>query len=348
MDSWGPEECEARREFIVDKLMKNKHMLVDALVVVEPNIWQSITTKIAGWIVGSGLTDPVLRAGAHWLLTESINETVAIAAPKQKQKVSRKAVPNPGAVRGPVVEPIDTSDLVRNFQMHIWPTANGAWRWNCDEVMRRAGLFNGRRIVAIATDKSSCSADEVKEYLNGFTDDFIVVANNPQLREVVSWIQLLDRQYSLDPREVTFSCHSKISRHDVSAEDDNSTLYRWTSVMYETTLDHWDLVQEQLSTKAITGSFKRYGMFGTPRNHRWHYSGTFYWFRNRDVFQRDWKKVDQKFFGTEAYPGLLFHQEDAGCLFLDNTKDLYKLDYWNSEIQPALERWRSERSVQTA
>jgi hypothetical protein len=88
-------------------------------------------------------------------------------------------------------------------------------------------------------------------------------------------------------------------------------------------------------------------MFGTPRNHRWHYSGTFYWFRNRDVFQRDWRTVDQKFFGTEAYPGLLFHPDDTGCLFADKTKDLYKLDYWNSEIQPALERWRNARSVQT-
>lgn len=348
MDKWGPQECEVRREFIVGKLMENKRMLIDAMTVVEPTVLQSITATLVGWIVGSGLTDSALRAGAHWMLTQAINETVALIASIPRPKPPRIATTNLGAVRGPSVEPIDTSDLIRNLQMHIWPTANGAWRWNCDEVMRRSSLFNGRRIVAIAVDDASCSADEVKEYLKGFTDDFIVVTNNPQLREVESWLPLLERQHSLDSREVTFSCHSKISRHDVSLVNEHSTLYRWTSAMYETCLDHWEFVREQLAIKAMTGSFKRYGMFGTPRNHRWHYSGTFYWFRNRDVFQRDWKTVDQRFFGTEAYPGLLFHPDDTGCLFADNAKDLYKLDYWDSEIQPALERWRNERSVQTA
>lgn len=342
MDRWGPDHCKKNRKYIVDRLMQNKQMLSEAVGSLG-----SVAESVFGWIIGTSLLDPVLRKGAEWLLDESIKEAEQniLLARQNKRLTSRK--PSPGTpVRGPLVEPIDVSNLIRNFQMHIWPSMNGAWRWNCDQVMARAELFNGRRIVAIATDNNSCSADEVKEYMKGFTSDFIVIANDPRKREVASWLPMLERQQTSNANEVTFSCHSKVSRHKVTLDQEGSTLYRWAGAMYETCLDGWDLVREQLATKAMTGSFKRYGLFKTRNNHCWHYSGTFYWFRNRDVFNRNWTVVDQNFYGTESYPGLLFHPDDTGCLFADDAGDLYKLDYWKSDIQPQLERWRNERSLQ--
>jgi hypothetical protein len=353
MDQWGPDECDARREYIISRLMENKEMLKDSLVSLG-----STVQSIAGWTVGLGLLDPALRLGAGWLLSEAIKDVrhrLEEAANVRKLEVKttfnsprrRRRRGEGTPVRGPNVETIDTSNLIRNFQMHIWPSRNGAWQWNCDQVMERASLFNGRRIVSIATDKDSCSAGEVREYLKDFTTDFLEFSNDPSIREVVSFVPMLERQQSLDSNQVTFSCHSKIARHHVDEHTEDSTLYRWTSVMYETCLDHWDLVKEQLATKAMTGAFKRYGMFDTFNNHQWHYSGTFYWFRNRDVFNRDWRTVDQFFFGTESYPGLMFHPDDTGCLFADYSDDLYSLEYWNEEIQPQLERFRNERPIQT-
>jgi hypothetical protein len=53
----------------------------------------------------------------------------------------------------------------------------------------------------------------------------------------------------------------------------------------------------------------------------WHYSGTAFFFRNRDVFSRNWRAVPQIYGGVEAWPGVLFTREEAGCI------------YWEEPIQ---------------
>lgn len=241
----------------------------------------------------------------------------------------------------PPVERIEWQEPVRrNFMMHVWPVKDfGAWQWNMDQVLQRAHLFNGRRVIAIAVSDATDSAEVVKEYMRDFTDEFIVVPNDSRLREVVTFVPMLERMETLDANTITFACHAKCVRHRIGIDDDGSTVFDWTRAMYETCLDRMPLVETQLITKAMTGSFKRYGQFTTRGNHRWHYSGTFYWFRNRDVYQRNWRHVDRKFFGTESWPGHMFRPEETGCLFMDGVDDLYVKDYWMKTIKPALEQW---------
>jgi len=240
------------------------------------------------------------------------------------------------------VEPVEFVEPVRrNFMMHIWPAEEGgAWRWNCDHVLSRAELFNGRRVVAIATGRHTDPPEAVQEYLGDFTDEFIVMPNDPKLREVVTFVPLLERMESTDPNEVTFCCHSKATKNKLSPSHVGTTIFDWTRTMYETCLDDWPTVRDALTAHAMAGSFKRYGQFTTRGNHRWHYSGTFYWFRNRDVFRRNWRFVDQRFFGTESWPGHMFRPDETACLFMDNVNDLYQKEYWDSVIAPALAAYR--------
>ncbi len=242
------------------------------------------------------------------------------------------------------IEPVTFAQPVRrNVQMHIWPVKNaGAWQWNCDQLMQRADMFNGRRVVAIAKSREADPPEAVKEYLSDFTDEFIVLPNSKKLREVVTFVPMLERMESLDPNEVTFCCHSKCVRHRIGIDNPGSTIFRWTNLMFETCLDYWPLVEQQLRTFGMTGSFKRYGEFRTRGNHRWHYSGTFYWFRNNDVFRRNWRYIDRRFFGSESWPGHMFRPEETGCLFADNADDLYQHDYWHGTIEPMYEEWRHE------
>lgn len=234
----------------------------------------------------------------------------------------------------------------RNVMMHIWPVKKtGVWQWNCDQLLKRAELFNGKRVVAIVYDSQSDKPEAVKKYLSDFTDDFVVMPNNPALREVVTFVPMLERLESTDPNEVTFCCHSKAVKHAIPVGNPGTTLFKWTEAMYETCLDHWDHIRELLTTKAMAGSFRRYGQFKTPRNHQWHYSGTFYWFRHVDVFQRNWRYLDKKFFGTESWPGHMFRPEETACIFMDMAEDLYQIPYWASTVTPALEQWRQEHAV---
>lgn len=250
---------------------------------------------------------------------------------KERQKYLNNLVP---FTQGGNVDKIIIDNPVRNFLMHIWPTKNSdSWKWNCDQVLKRQSLFNGKRVIGIAVGENTESAETVKKYMSSFTDDFIVVNNIPRIREGATFIDLLKKVNSLGDNDFTFYCHAKGVRHGSAFESNGSTLRRWTETMYIKCLDDWNSVSKSLEKKAMTGCFKRYGNFKTPGNNRWHYSGSFYWFRNKDVFTRNWPKIDNMFFAVESWPGRMFTAEETDCLFLDNCGDLYKMDYWEGSVQ---------------
>ena len=60
--------------------------------------------------------------------------------------------------------------------------------------------------------------------------------------------------------------------------------------MYIVYFDYWPLVEKHLSTKPITGAFKKLGPGWSAEMAKsdWHYSGSWFWFRNSELFARDW------------------------------------------------------------
>ncbi len=232
----------------------------------------------------------------------------------------------------------------RNLLMHVMPSGDpGIWQNAVESVRLHIDLFNGKRVVAIATDDKSASSSVVRQWLEGCGCTFAEYKNNATLREVVSLLDMLAEVESDDPHEATFYCHSKGVTRPLE-----STAHRWREVMYETCLN-WDAVQESLTTKPLTGTFKKMGAGFTGSTSDWHYSGTFWWFRNRDLFQRKWQKVDLKWWGAESYPSLVFAPEEAGCLLKEGTVrkfDLYNQDYWSSVIEPAFEGWKRGRTAE--
>lgn len=251
----------------------------------------------------------------------------------------RQAVLNhwlPGQI--PPIEPTTLDAATRHLTCHIWPVKGyGAWQWNCDWLLKHADLFNGRRIVAIAVSPEADSPDMVRDYLKDFTKDFIIVRNNPVLREVESWVPMLSM---LEPyqssQDVTFSCHAKAVRHRIKeSESAGSTLFRWTRLMYQTCLD-WPAVRPLLEQHGTVGSFRRFAAHMQSRTGfgPWHYSGSFFWWRNRDAFRRNWRYVPSKFFGTEAWPGIMFTPEESGVLFANDCGDLY--------VDEEMKKWEAE------
>lgn len=248
----------------------------------------------------------------------------------------------------PPVLPMEfTEHSKRHLAVHIWPNKHSqAWRWNVAQLLARKDLFTGRRVVAIVRDGNSDPVEEVKESLRDLDAEFVVLTNVPSKREGVSFVPLHELiEEAAGPTDTMFYCHSKGVRHGTTPDDTNSTIYRWTAAMYETLLDDYAGVEEQLRTKACVGSFRRVGMFTTRRNNRWHYSGTFRWARTLDFFQRNWRYLDKQFFAAESHVGHMYKLEESGVIVGDNCGDLYNVDYWNTSIAPQLEAWRQSRVV---
>lgn len=205
-------------------------------------------------------------------------------------------------------------DVRRHLIYFVYPvTGNGVWQKNLNELKTRSDLFNGRRIVAIcsASPRKSHKLDHpnmVVEYL-GKDFETIQVSQKgaKRLGEVTAFPRLLQlvSPYTT-PNDYTFYGHAK---GVLSSQRMPATL-RWGEMMYGACLDRWDRVEEALRTSEITGAFRHVGGLFP-----WHFSGTFYWFKNASCFARNWKNVPQRYGGTEMWPAMVWSYEETSCVF---------------------------------
>lgn len=256
------------------------------------------------------------------------------------QPASIPTVPDKGI---PVLPP----DVTRHLTYHVWPVRErGTWQHNIDQLLKRIDLFNGRRIMGIATGPGAEPAEAVKEYVAGHGFEFVVLSNSRKLREVVTWLPMLEllEPHAREPGNVVFSAHAKGVRHAAKPDDDGSTVHRWATAMYDVLLDSWDDVRAALDSHPFVGLFKRTNAFRTPSNNVWHYSGTFFWWRADVIFRRNWRRVDRRFYGVESWPGLMAKREEGACLLGNEPGDLYLPQTWE-RIQKELNEWNRIHSV---
>ena len=250
-----------------------------------------------------------------------------------------------GAYGGPVV---------RNLVYHVAPVSgNGVWQKNVAQLLRRIDLFNGRRVVAVVAGrakrldyKAEFDLDPprmVREAFAGHVREFIELPNDPNLREVATFLPLMERVATAGRPEITFYAHAKGVTRPVNS---GVTVHRWTEILYETCLDYPGMVEAQLAHRPVAGSFKKVGRMFDGSASAFHYSGGFYWLRNSLAFTRDWRRVDRRWWGSEAWPGLHFRPEEAGCLFHMGgvEMDVFKMDYLRRTVEPAYERWRADHA----
>lgn len=228
---------------------------------------------------------------------------------------------------------IDLSDAIRHVSMHVWPTKHhDVWRWNLQQLAARWSLFNGRKILAVAYDARSHFPDEViaESARLGMTWDKVIARRNTtKIGEVKTWVLRMEELHpdTAGENEVVFACHGKGVRHDPGV------VMPWTTVMYESCLDNWELVREHLEHYVMTGAFQQ------VRNVQWEYTGSFYWFRLAEIGRRNWRYIEQHYGGTETWPATQCRQEEASCLFGDNAGVLYGTqDHW-------YERWQARKAA---
>lgn len=346
MDIWGISGCESRRDEIITHLVGNRDTLVDAL-----RSHGGILGHASG-LAAAMLPDIVLRAGASSLLDQAIEDVKKqnarqLRMPSRHSRDAYTGWKSDADWPETPFGPFDSN--VRHLTYHVWPTKHhDGWKWNLEQLAARWQLFNGSRILGIATDSKTVTPVDVLAFTDSLGIRFDHVVSRPnqaKLREVVTWLPMLEllSPHKAGPDEVVFSSHAKGVRHD----DLTEKLEAWTRLMYVSCLDDWPLVESQLSRHLATGSFRRYGNFTTPGNYRWHYSGTFFWWRLAEIAKRKWRTVDQRFFGTESWIGHQCRPEETGCLFLNDCGDLYQDNYWEKVVWPAWSNssWAAENTL---
>lgn len=244
-----------------------------------------------------------------------------------------------------------SSPIKRNLVYHLLPVAqNGIWQRNLDQLKWRIGQFDGIKIMAIMIDGPGTNLmldppEAVEEYVRGFDFQFLRLPNNPHLREVESWIPLWNRlREQVDQESITFYGHAKGVTRPVNA---GVSCHPWTSLLYHTLLDYPALVDRILVRNPIAGSLKKVGA-GFKSSSLFHYSGTFFWVQTKDFFyKRDYRHIDQMWWGTEAWPGVAYKVDQAACVFHKGrvpTLDMYNYQYIIRTVYPELEQWKLQNA----
>lgn len=284
-------------------------------------------------------------------VTDKIRERLRALTPALRElrdaPVVSPVAPAPKALtrtQAPRWSEVPESAQMRHLLFHLYPLRDSFWRWHVEMLQQLATreVFNGRRILALVLDEQTEDSTVVRGELAGLFDDIFELPNDTNIREVVTFEPLFSCVQSLDPREATLYAHGKgVFR----LREHRPTVKRWTEVLYETCMGGWKEAQELLRTRPLAGPFFKLGAAWSPHSLAdWHYSGSWMWFRNRDVFSRDWRRIDQFGYGIETWPALHFAPEEAGRLFYESdlSLNLYDAACW-PQVERALLAWQEDR-----
>jgi hypothetical protein len=280
MNAWGVVGCRKHRDQIVGWLREASRQAG----------WRTklaAATKAASIVPPEHWLDPI-----PWLVDEAI----------------RRGGPQP------------TTIATRNLLYHVCPLAeNDVWLANVRQVRRRLDLFNGRRIVAVATGEGMLSPEDVRAAFGDRDIEYLEIPNDRRLREVASFRALLDCVAEVDAKQATFYAHTK---GNSTRENRTGAMY-WRNAMYHHLLDGWpECIGHLESGMAAVGTHKmiwgtgRRSPYPTKLQHgEWMFAGTFFWFRNDVVFGREWQNVPNDRYGAEAWLSGILSPGEARSVF---------------------------------
>lgn len=215
-----------------------------------------------------------------------------------------------------------------NLIYHVCPLrANEVWRLNVRQLIKRWHVFSGRKIVAVSQGDGCHDMEEVASEFRYGDIEWLPLPNDPQLREVATFLPLLEVIQSTEPLEATFYAHTKGN----STADNALGAEYWRNQMYRSLLDDVHAVRHNLLHHPAVGTT----IISWPKNERppyptglktgtWMFAGTFFWFRHDAVFTRpDWRQVAQDRYGAEAWLSGMFGVNEVCTLFQPWPVDQY-------------------------
>lgn len=228
----------------------------------------------------------------------------------------------------------------RHLLYHVYPVrGNGAWQRNVALLLPHLSQFNGKRVVAVATDDSTDSPEAVRAAFDPEAVDVLSFPNAPALREVATFRPLFDAVKTTDPTHAVAYAHAK---GVTAGRARDPQVARWTEALYRATFGCPDRLAAALRTHPVAGAFLKTGR-GWPAHESlsaWHYSGSFFWFRAAELFRRaDWMRIDNFWAGIEPYLSLHFPLTRAAHLVHRASvaaMNLYSADVWRAVIEPKL------------
>lgn len=351
MDRWGISGCIANRDKIIEQLVQNKDLLIEAL---RNSPDSSIVQKISGLaldILPEMVLLPILKYGAGALIDSAISEAQSISIQNRIKKPVRvksnrvkvrqlnstqislhaMAVSKKPASKDPFTE-----DPVIHFGAHLWPI-KGAWEKHLNLWIELSEKINGKCIIGVGIDDMTDTFEYVR---SKFPDRFELIelrntpeGENPTYRHFI-------KNLPSGNNDVLIYCHAKgVRAHTRSSE----AVRIWTEHMYETVVFNYEkAIQKLAEGYKVFGSYRTFADIPLSPKYRWHYSGTFFIVRAKYLKNTS---VKNGYGGVEGWPGNYITGNDSYCEFFDSAPLLagYDIEALYPNIIDKQMQWEVDR-----
>jgi len=193
--------------------------------------------------------------------------------------------------------------LKRNLYFYLYPVRDHhnvptPWAWNVAQLKERLNVFNGRKIIVIAVDTRTETADHVQSRFPPDSGiEFIVVENDAIIGETAPFLRVLSMLKSQDPREITFYAHGKgVTKPSYEV----GPVLAWAQMMYELNLTHPEVIEHLMEVFDAVGCLRIEGHF---RPAAYVFGGNYFWFKHSALFRSQWEDIWRDYYGVERYIG---------------------------------------------
>jgi len=206
--------------------------------------------------------------------------------------------------------------------------------FNIREIKQHLHKFNGKKIINVNYDDLNIAQNFIQTNFSEYQDICFVFTDNSSVKtayEILPFInKLMPMVYSLNDNEYTFYGHSKgVTKYYTSA---NLACLLWAYTMYNRNLTNFDYISTILKNYSCCGTLKIDKPIGPLHFVPWHYSGAFFWFKNKDIFSKTWQNFYHDRFGLEGYLGMHIDSKMAYAIspkFIDGYENPYEMKNWN-------------------
>ena len=229
----------------------------------------------------------------------------------------------------PVMRPPYPQITTRHLIYHVYADkTNELWRANIRQLTRseRWALFNGRKLIAIATDENTRAVFEViQAFPANCGAKFLRYENDRRLREVATFGDLLRQVRTTDPNAAVFYAHTKGNSNlggRLPRESLKGMTY-WRNTMYHYLLDYPVQVMNRLQQFPAVGACQGSWLPGhispypSGLSHGcWMFCGTFFWFRADLIFGNwRWPFIPDDRYGAESWLSGLFDRDEVHSFY---------------------------------
>ncbi len=193
-----------------------------------------------------------------------------------------------------------------NLIYHLCLTSiNPMLYFNLSNLKKYLPKFNGKKVINVNFDENQSFAEDfISNYFKDFPDIKFFFTKNSETNgwyELSPFItKLMPEVFSLNEKEYTFYGHTKaVTHYNHPRESVISVL--WPHTMYTKNLDDFEFISKILETYECCGTFKLNKPYSALSFVNWHYSGAFFWFKNKSIFSKEWQKFYPDVHGLEGY-----------------------------------------------